>query len=496
MRNDLRALIATTLLALVLGSACASLTKVTRGVTYHRTAEPNYKKGLAELKDESYPEAIKYFNFVKNKFPFSRFATLAELRIADAYHAQEKYARPSTPTSSSSSSTPTHKDVTSGYVAYRICAGYMEQIPSDWFLVPPSHEKDQGATQGRDAGAGGLPPHLQAEQVPAQGRRALPQVHPPAGRARALRRAVLPGADKPKATILRLETLLQRYPDAGVDPEVMLLLGKTYMKLDKKEKARSTFAGLIKRHPRRLTQRQGEALHEVPGRRARLNMDERLKQLLNQGRDYYENREFERAEKLLSQVLKENRGFADVHNMLGVIYHDMGKFTQARDCFEQALEINPNYTEAALNLAVTYNELGRYKEAKEVYGKAMAHSRNQPRSLDPFAKGKLANMHMDLGDAYHGIGFFAEAVREYTQALALCPTFVDIRTKLANTYRDMGDVGAGRSSEYAGGDRDQPGLHPRPAAARRDPLLGQAASTKRWTSGRSWWSRIPTTRAP
>ena len=32
-----------------------------------------------------------------------------------------------------------------------------------------------------------------------------------------------------------------------------------------------------------------------------------------------------------------------------------------------------------------------------------------------------------------------EAVREYAQALALNPTFADIRTRLANTYRDMGD---------------------------------------------------------
>ena len=29
----------------------------------------------------------------------------------------------------------------------------------------------------------------------------------------------------------------------------MLLLGQTYMKLDKKKQARSTFAGLIKRYP-------------------------------------------------------------------------------------------------------------------------------------------------------------------------------------------------------------------------------------------------------
>jgi tetratricopeptide (TPR) repeat protein len=169
-------------------------------------------------------------------------------------------------------------------------------------------------------------------------------------------------------------------------------------------------------------------------------MDDRLKQLLTQGRDLYHNREYERAEKVLTEVLRETRGFADVHNMLGVIYHDMGRFAQAKDCFEQALAINPNYTEAALNLAVTYNDLGQYREAKEVYSRAMAHTRAHPRALDPFAKGKIANMHADLGDAYQGIAFYAEAVREYGQALALCPTFIDIRTKLGNTYRDMGDV--------------------------------------------------------
>jgi tetratricopeptide (TPR) repeat protein len=176
-------------------------------------------------------------------------------------------------------------------------------------------------------------------------------------------------------------------------------------------------------------------------------MDERLKQLLTQGRDLYQNREFEKAEKVLTQVLRENRGFADVHNMLGVIYHDMGRYSQAKDCFEQALQINPNYTEAALNLAVTYNDLGQYREAKDVYSRAMAHTRSHPRSLDPFAKGKIANMHADLGDAYQGIGFYAEAVREYRQALDLCPTFIDIRTRLANTYRDMGDL-EGAMNEY------------------------------------------------
>jgi tetratricopeptide (TPR) repeat protein len=125
--------------------------------------------------------------------------------------------------------------------------------------------------------------------------------------------------------------------------------------------------------------------------------------------------------------------------MLGVIQHGHGHFTQAQELFEQALVINPNYTEAALNLAVTYNDLGKYQQAKDVYAHAIARSRAQPRQLDPFAKGKIANMHARVADAYAGIGMNEEAAREYRRALDLCPTFIDIRTKLAATLRDMGD---------------------------------------------------------
>ncbi len=53
-------------------------------VTYSLTAKQNYEKGMAELKDENYAEAKKYFQFVKQKFPFSKYAVLAELAIADS----------------------------------------------------------------------------------------------------------------------------------------------------------------------------------------------------------------------------------------------------------------------------------------------------------------------------------------------------------------------------------------------------------------------------
>ncbi|MDF1564619.1 MAG: tetratricopeptide repeat protein [Deltaproteobacteria bacterium] len=168
-------------------------------------------------------------------------------------------------------------------------------------------------------------------------------------------------------------------------------------------------------------------------------MDETLKHLLALGRSHYQRKEFGRAERYLTQVVERTQSFADVYNMLGVIFHDQGQFAKARRAFEAALRLNPGYTEAALNLAVIYNDMGKYQEAKEVYTSALSKSASAPGEMDPFVKGKISNMYADIGDVFASSGLWQEAIREYRHALDLCPTFVDIRMKLASALRDAGE---------------------------------------------------------
>jgi tetratricopeptide (TPR) repeat protein len=167
-------------------------------------------------------------------------------------------------------------------------------------------------------------------------------------------------------------------------------------------------------------------------------MDDVLKEKLALGRFHYVRREYARAEQYLTQVVEGSPTFADVYNMLGVCFHDQGHYAKAQRAFEAALRLNPAYTDAALNLAITYNDTGRYREAQEVYQQALSTAGAALGRLDQFGRGKLANMYADIGEVYLSSGLYPEAIAELRRALALCPTFVDIRARLAGALRDSG----------------------------------------------------------
>lgn len=169
-------------------------------------------------------------------------------------------------------------------------------------------------------------------------------------------------------------------------------------------------------------------------------MDDHLKQVLLLGREHYEKREFEKAEYLLQQVVARSEKFADVYDMLGVIAHSRGDFTQAERHFEKAVAINPSYTEAQLNLMVTYNDLGKYDAARSIYASIRHRAADNNKISDPFARGRIANMHAELSHAYEDVGLKTDAVAELEKAVALCPTFADLRTRLGTLYRDCGDL--------------------------------------------------------
>jgi outer membrane protein assembly factor BamD len=125
----------------LLVSGCA--TTLVRGTP--KNAEDQYRQALEDLSSGMYPEATQGFTDLKAKYPYSKFASLADLRIADTNFERGKFVEAVDGYRAFLKLHPNHEEAP--YSMFRIGEAYYEQIPSDWWFLPPSAEKDQGNTR-------------------------------------------------------------------------------------------------------------------------------------------------------------------------------------------------------------------------------------------------------------------------------------------------------------------------------------------------------------
>jgi outer membrane protein assembly factor BamD len=233
------------LLLLFAGIASCASSDEAKQVTYSMTAKQNYDRGLEELKKENFVEAVHYFTYVKQKFPFSKYAGLAELALADTEFARNNYQEAIDSYKSFARLHPTHEKVEDGYVAFRISECYVKEMPDDWFLLPPAYEKDQSfvhdALRELDAALQKFPSSTYVEQAK-ENRRAV------------LRRLIEHEVyvarfylerGHPKAAILRIQAAIKRYPDSGREAELLLTLGETHLEMGNPASAREVFLKIV-----------------------------------------------------------------------------------------------------------------------------------------------------------------------------------------------------------------------------------------------------------
>ncbi|MBI4508469.1 MAG: outer membrane protein assembly factor BamD [Deltaproteobacteria bacterium] len=251
------------LLLVLLGPfACGGSARESGGrVEYSVSAQNNYERGMKKLEEEDWVEAAKYFSFVKARFPYSKFAVLAELRLADTSFQSGSYLEAIDAYKLFIKYHPTHEMVENGYAAFRVGESYYRTLPDDWFLVPPSYEKDSSATHDalRELSSF-LRKYPQSRFV----EKAKKLRDTCAKRLAAHEWYVAKfywKKDEPMGTVLRLKALLDRYPGVGYDEEALWLLGKAYLRVNRSEDAKSTWKSLIKKYPSH--RRAGDARNEL-----------------------------------------------------------------------------------------------------------------------------------------------------------------------------------------------------------------------------------------
>lgn len=225
---------------------------------YTENAKRAYDAALVEYNSHSWIEAQALMREVKRKYSYSKYARLAELRIADADYEQEKF----------SDAIREYKDFVHAHrsdeeeVAYarsRIAQATYAEIPES-FLSPASEERDQaGVVDAYKELKSYLADYPNAKES-AHVRDLLGEVT-----ARLIRHELYVARfylakDNYDATIARIEYALQNY--ASTEPsatrrgplssvsalagEALLLLGETYLRMHKWSDARAAFEAVLR----------------------------------------------------------------------------------------------------------------------------------------------------------------------------------------------------------------------------------------------------------
>ena len=94
MKNDIRHIVITCILLMLLGSGCSALKKTWNAIVGEDETAPAQQlawDGMDAYEDGDYKDAIEYFQKLKDFYPFSKYAILAELKIADSHYHLEQY---------------------------------------------------------------------------------------------------------------------------------------------------------------------------------------------------------------------------------------------------------------------------------------------------------------------------------------------------------------------------------------------------------------------
>lgn len=113
---------------LLLVSSISILSACTSSDKKADTAEGAFAIAQDFDKEERFEEAIKRYQDVKNKFPYSKYATMSEIAIADAHFKQESFAESQVSYQAFKDLHPKHPQI--DYVTYRLAMSFYNQLPA------------------------------------------------------------------------------------------------------------------------------------------------------------------------------------------------------------------------------------------------------------------------------------------------------------------------------------------------------------------------------
>jgi outer membrane protein assembly factor BamD len=213
--------------------------------------ETLYKQGLAQFNKRNYSEALKKFEEIKASFPDSPPYTLwAELKVGDCHLLKKDYVEAIASYEEFKKIHPTHEDVL--YVQYQIGMAYFNQM-----LTP---DRDQTSTKKALSSfeylIGNYPPGLFTEKAKEKigvCKKRLADNEFYVGN-------FYYKNGKFQVAVSRFEELLEKFPKIPDEDKTLFLLGKSYLEIDRGEKAKETFTKIVNQYPKSSHYKEARAI--------------------------------------------------------------------------------------------------------------------------------------------------------------------------------------------------------------------------------------------
>lgn len=233
---------------------------------YAENARQAYEEALEQFYDHDWVGVMPLMEEIKREYASSRYARLAQLRIADAHFHQESYPEAVTAYRDFVRDYPNDPEVP--YARYRIVLSQFQSSGAS-ILLPPLEERDLASVRDAHESIRAFlrdyptyPKRTELEYMLSWVRGMLARYELYVARYYLDR-------DNFGAAVSRTQYALTNYEDTGLEPEALVLLAETYMKQGEKEKARGTLHALLERYP--------SSAFAVPARRFLAQLGEPVK---------------------------------------------------------------------------------------------------------------------------------------------------------------------------------------------------------------------------
>jgi outer membrane protein assembly factor BamD len=254
----MRLLFGACLLTAALGAAACENEPPKSALGYTADAKRAYDAAMEEFKAHNWIEAQTLFREVKRKYSYSKYAKLAELRIADADYEQEKFTDA---VREYRQFIHDHRSDTEdvAYARSRIAEADYQQIP-DSILLPAPEERDQAAVMDAYKELKGFLHDYPDAKETAHVKQLLAEVTARLVKHELYVARFYLNKDNFDAAVARIQYALRNFSasaggagdastDSGLEPDALLLLGETYLKMHKWADARQSFVALLQKYP-------------------------------------------------------------------------------------------------------------------------------------------------------------------------------------------------------------------------------------------------------